>query len=869
MKEYQFDNNIRKTLESLAVPFVIYQYVDDRVVALLASDGFCNLIHMTREEAVELMNTDMYKGTHPEDRQRVSNLSNTFARDGGAYDVVYRVWSVFHEEYRIIHAQGRQFEASDGTPLSIIQYMDESVHADQARVSTFNFHEASPRDLETEYSELLIHELRVREDYYDHLTGLPNIGYFLKLAETSRVIIKERGGTTAILAFDFTGMKQFNGIYGLEEGDRLMRSFADVLRRHFGNEDCARFGEDHFAVCTEADNIENTLNTIFEEMKSANGGRNLPVRAGIYLDTFDRADISVCCDRAKIACDQDRTAFESKFVYYDQKMMYEDLSRTYVLNNFERALKKKWIKVFYQPIIRAATGKICNEEALARWIDPERGVIKPNEFVPILEEAKAIYKLDLYMVERILEDLKLKKEAGVPLVPVTINLSRYDFQYCDIVSEIDLRVREAGIDPSLLIIELTESVTGHDQDYIRLQMRRLHRAGFKVWMDDFGSGYSSLNNLQDFDFDLIKLDMQFMTGFDRGRKNTVILTKVIEMAMELGMDTLVEGVENEDQYRFLKKVGCDKLQGYQFGKAAPLGAIIEMDRVRYGLEYESAGETDYLDKISMVSLEEPFYRESGGVGRFYEGTGVAILEGTEYGKIRLLRCNSIYYNMITRIYNIDLRDGTMRIKGDAGNAVTKSISATIERSVGSGKWETTGNLPVGPGIFINVNVRRYGRNPVTEVPSMLLVMSSVRPEKNAPEGGSQGGPAPKQFRLKEVSGDGASDYYRDLPVAYLVARLVRDETGAPVDLEILFANERFSRLAGITNSTLIGAMYSDLVNVYEGNWLSRADEVLSTGLIITDTRFTRSSRRPLSYTIRPSSVPDCCSFTFYPELTEV
>lgn len=863
MKEYHFEDKNRIILESLNVPFAIYQYIDNRVVTLLVSDGFCSLLHLSREEVCLLMNSDMFRGTHPDDRQRVSNQANSFARDGGVYDVVYRVWSVFHDEYRIIHAQGRRFVTRDGTALSVVQYMDESIHSDLARIRSGDLYSNLPPELESEFGEIRLRDLRVKENYYDHLTGLPNIGYFLKLAESLRSMIKERGGVPAIVAFDLTGMKQFNGKYGLEEGDKLMMAFADLLRHYFGNEDCARFGEDHFAVCTDSRDIEGVIGSIFEDMKHVNGGKSLPVRAGIYLDTFGQVEISVCCDRAKIACDVDRTALRSRFIYYDQKMMLEDINRTYVLNNFNRALKEKWIRAFYQPIVRGFSGKICNEEALARWIDPERGVIMPGEFIPVLEDAKVIYKLDLYMADRILEDFARKKEAGIPLVPVSLNLSRYDFQYCDIVSEIDVRVRQAGLDPSLLIIELTESVTGQDRDYIRKQMRRLHRAGFKIWMDDFGSGYSSLNVLQDFDFDLIKMDMKFMSGFDKSRKNSVILTKIIEMAMELGVDTLVEGVETPEQYRFLKTVGCDKLQGYQFAKATSVSRIIEFNWGKFGLDYESAEEASYSEKIGRASLDEPLSRVSYGLGRYYEGTGVAILECGGFGHIRLLRCNSIYHSMITRIYDIDLYDGTMRIKVDNDNAITRGIGSAIAKCVHLDEWVSTGNISIEKAhLVVNVNVRRIEKNPVNDAYSVILVMSAARFDGNERAEGEASKGAPEVFKLVDSEYPDRPDFYKDLPVAYAVAQLIRDEDGQPVDLKILFVNEQFCKMAGISRNTLEGSFYSSVMNKHEVNWPALAHEVLSAGRSMTDIRYKRMDDRSLSFTISPSSIPDCCAFTF-------
>ena len=258
----------------------------------------------------------------------------------------------------------------------------------------------------------------------------------------------------------------------------------------------------------------------------------------------------------------------------------------YIISHLDQALEERWIKVYYQPITGAKSGKICDAECLSRWDDPEIGFMSPAYFIPILETARLIYKLDIYVLERILEKIKAQMAEGLPIVPHSINLSRSDFESCDIVEEIRRRVDDAGIARDRITIEITESMVGSDFDFMKAQTERFRELGFKVWMDDFGSGYSALDVLQDIRFDLLKFDMRFMQRFEEGDESRIILTELIHMAGKLGIDTLCEGVETEEQAEFLREAGCGRLQGYYFSKPVPYEVIIERFRNGTDIGYE-------------------------------------------------------------------------------------------------------------------------------------------------------------------------------------------------------------------------------------------------------------------------------------------
>ena len=500
MKPYRFSNDEFAALEELRVPLAVYQYLDRRVVVRVLSAGFCDLFGFsTREEAYAVMSGDMYSTCHPEDAARVANAAYRFATEDVRFEVVYRIRTRDGSGFRLIHAVGEHAFKPGGERLAYVWYTDEGGYSGE--------NDPQAEALKASFRSALHVESLVRTSYVDELTGLPNMSYFLELVEDGRKALRKDGQVPALLFFDLSGMKHFNRKYGFAEGDRLLRELAKLLVRYFKSDNCSRFGQDHFAVLTKAEGLPELLERLLSDCASINEGNNLPVHVGVYEEGPEEpVAASIACDRAKYACDSLHGSYVSACARYSEEMLTEMEKRQYILDNLDRALAEKRIRVFYQPIIRSANGRVCDEEALARWDDPVAGFLSPADFIPVLEDAKLIYRLDLYMVDCVLEKMKTQQAEGLYLVPISVNLSRSDFDACDIVEEIRRRVDGAGIAREKFTVEITESIVGRDFEFMKTQIERFQALGFKVWMDDFGSGYSSLDVLQSIRFDLLKLD---------------------------------------------------------------------------------------------------------------------------------------------------------------------------------------------------------------------------------------------------------------------------------------------------------------------------------------------------------------------------
>ena len=651
MEKYQFSDRDREILEGLKLAFAVYQFIDKRVVTLILSDGFCELFGYTdRNQAYYDMDHDMYKATHPDDTARIANAAVCFATgEEETYDVVYRTRTKKDNNYQIIHAFGKHVYTKSGVRLAQVWYNDEGLYSDD--------YDVNKRVLNKMLNNALHEESLVKQSRYDYLTGLPSMSYFFELAEESKEEFEKNGVKAVLLFFDFNGMKFFNARYGFSEGDKLLREFGWLLSETFNNEKCCHIGGDHFAVYTEEEGIEEILYRLFEDCRKLNNGNTLPLRVGIYPNSLENVSVSVACDRAKFACDALRHTFESGFNYFNKSLRDSAELRQYIVTNIDRAIQEKWIHVYYQPIVRAVNGRVCDEEALARWIDPEKGFLSPAYFIPFLEDAGKIYKLDLYMVDQVLEKMKFQQKAGFDIVPNSINFSRSDFDSCDIVEEVRKRVDAAGISHDKITIEVTESAVGSNFDFMKEQITRFQQLGFPVWMDDFGSGYSSLDVLSSIHFDLLKFDMIFMRKFSEGDSRKILLTELMRMATSLGLDTVCEGVETEEQVRFLQEIGCSKLQGFYFDKPIPLETILERFRTGTQIGYENPDETPYYDTMGRINLYDlsALANDDNTLQKFFNTIPMSIIE-VENDSFRYVLSNSSYRSVMKRYFDVELSE---------------------------------------------------------------------------------------------------------------------------------------------------------------------------------------------------------------------
>lgn len=485
--------------------------------------------------------------------------------------------------------------------------------------------------------------------YCDDLTGLPNMTAFRVIAQPAMEKIRASGQTSVLVYFDVRDMKAINEKYGFEKGDIILSSMAYTLKEVFTGDPVSRQAEDHFVVLTNKRSIEQRLETIHEKMLNNPLGIPIQICAGIYVDNGQNLDIDAACDRARLACKTLKGDYNRKYKIFDSNMFEEYHKKRYILTHFDEALEKNYIKVYYQPIVRCLTGNICDIEALCRWEKPDRGVVQPSQFISVLEEHRLIHRLDFYMIRKICEDLDMLRSKNFPVVPVSVNLSRINFEMCDVAEEVIKIVDSYRIPHKLLTIEITESAFIHNSHFLNSQINRFREAGFDVWMDDFGSEYSSLNTLQEFTFDLIKLDMKFMDHFTSNSKNSFILSYVVEMVSKLGLHTLAEGVDSKEQLRFLRDIGCEKVQGYLFSRPMPCEYFMEKYQQNIGLGYDDVSMSSYYDRIAAIRLDNSVLTDYHiKINDSVLNVPVSIMEYRS-GKFRILKMNPAYKKFLQMI----------------------------------------------------------------------------------------------------------------------------------------------------------------------------------------------------------------------------
>ncbi|MCR5185245.1 MAG: GGDEF domain-containing phosphodiesterase [Bacilli bacterium] len=400
----------------------------------------------------------------------------------------------------------------------------------------------------------------------DTLTNLYSFEYFVtlitKMADESFVKLDK----WIYLFLDITSFKIFNDQKGFAEGNAFLKAVGDILIREFPETLISRQSDDHFVLFTANENIESRLERVNSLIEQLDLDIKPRIKVGGYIYRDPNEDPHQSLEKARYACAVIKRDVNHRFMLYDQEMHDNYRLVQYIVRHIDEAVENGYIKAYYQPVVWSKDKTLCGAEALARWIDPKYGFLSPAKFVPALEKAQLIYKLDIAVLRIVCRDLRYNLDHKLPVIPVSINFSRLDFVLLDIVKEIDDTVQEFNIPKDLLHVEITESALMDDRDILKTAIDNLHEKGYAVWLDDFGSGYSSFNVLKDFEFDVLKLDMEFLKNYNGSKKTKSLIESVVKMADSIGMKTLSEGVETSEEADFLKSIQCGRLQGYLFGK---------------------------------------------------------------------------------------------------------------------------------------------------------------------------------------------------------------------------------------------------------------------------------------------------------------
>lgn len=413
----------------------------------------------------------------------------------------------------------------------------------------------------------------------DVLTGGYNRRGFIRITERLLNEVPDRT-KYAVLFFYVKNFKAVNELFGVESGDVVLQNiFRTLTHSKLSPVITARVESDHFVCLVENKNLDFEELTSVCDNKFVKDGKcmNLIIRCGIFYVEEKPMKISGIIDRAKLAKRYITDEYVQPYMVYDHSMQVAYIDKAKLAGELQEGIAKEQFKVYYQPVIDTKTGKIASAEALIRWIHPDKGFISPALFIPALEENGHISELDFYVLKKVWQFINDRCENNKFVVPISVNLSWMDF-YDEIMMEKILkemdRFRENGRE-HMARFEITETSYAAIRENRSGILESLRIKNAKILLDDFGSGFSSFGMLQDYDFDILKIDMSFIRKIGENPKTKSIVHSIIGMAHEIGIKTVAEGVETEEQVSFLRQSGCDYIQGYYYSKPLPEEEFVE------------------------------------------------------------------------------------------------------------------------------------------------------------------------------------------------------------------------------------------------------------------------------------------------------
>lgn len=481
---------------------------------------------------------------------------------------------------------------------------------------------------------------------YDELTGLYNMKGFSKYVELA-ANQDEAGvsaGKYAVICFDVIRFKAINDIFGVAEGNKLLQYIAQVIKETLKSGDFAcRSISDHFVIFTHTEG--NELEDMIEQMLEKIEGYELPFvincNVGIYITNGERLSVDAMIDRAILAQSVIKGSYMEKYSYYTEALRNDMLGEQEIIAMVETAIAQEQFVAFYQPQYNHSNGMLIGAEALVRWNHPEKGLISPGVFIPICEKNGFITRLDLYVFEQTCKFIRKCMDKGIPVVPISSNFSRNDIFQPNYVEKLEEIRKKYEVPAKYLRVEITESTVVGGIKQVNKIIEQLHECGYLVEMDDFGSGYSSLNVLKDIFFDIIKLDMMFLREETESNRGGIIVSAVMRMAKWLGMPVIAEGVETVKQADFLRSIGCESIQGYLYSKPLPEDQYEE--KLRNSTVGENVQQMRLIDTINACDFWNPKSQETLIFSNFVGGA--AIFDYHD-GKIEILRVNQKYLQEI-------------------------------------------------------------------------------------------------------------------------------------------------------------------------------------------------------------------------------
>jgi diguanylate cyclase (GGDEF)-like protein len=549
---------------------------------------------------------------------------------------------------------------------------------------------------------------------HDQLTNLYNRTTFF--IETRRLLDDNPDTRFALIRFDIDRFQTYNAFWGEEEGDRLLIYIANSLRKiaeilkpcTYG-----RINADAFCICVpfDAAKLGPQVEQACAKLEAFNPEYRIEPSFGIYVIEDPHEKIQTMYEFAMLAARQCKGSCLRHVCYYEHKLGVKTMEEQRIVNEMQAALDSGQFEVYLQPKYNLQTEQPYGAEALIRWRHPERGLLSPGLFIPVFERNGFVGKVDAYMWEEVCRLLRGWRDAGQNPGPISVNVSRVNMYNPNLVEVLTGLVRKYDIPSNLLHLELTESAYMENPEIMSNTVRALQQAGFKILMDDFGSGYSSLNTLKEIPVDVLKIDMKFLSGNADAARGRCILASVIRMAGWLSTPVIMEGVETVQQKDLLKSIGCGYVQGFYFARPMP---VREYESLIFGVPQmptQAVGE-------NLQEIAEILWSPSPEVDFLFESLEqpAAVYEW-ESGHVHALRVNDSFLSLFGYGVGIDsTRQGSFGafLSPEDLQGLLRAFEEAAESRSG-GVFHFTQRLEDGTCRNLRVSLKYWGKNEAAKI----------------------------------------------------------------------------------------------------------------------------------------------------------
>ena len=431
--------------------------------------------------------------------------------------------------------------------------------------------------------ELAEDSIIIHETERDELTGLFHKEFFFQYGK--RLDELNNNMPMDAVVVDINRFHVVNELYGRSYGNMILKKIGESLHElvsETGGLACRRDNDQFCVYLPHSDELKNKLPQYIAEIDKRINDSNISLRYGVYSDDGSEKCMEHRFDYARLACQKLRNSYVSCFDLYNDEQHSKELYSERLINDMDKALSERQFRVFYQPkySITGSQPRLSSAEALIRWFHPEFGMVSPGQFISLFEENGLIQKLDRFVWNEAAAQIRQWKDCYGIDIPVSVNVSRVDVFNSRLTHILEEITKRNGLENKNLLLEITESAYTDNSQQIIETVKSLRKRGFRIEMDDFGSGYSSLNMLTALPIDALKLDMKFIRGICENEKNERLVGIMIDIARLLDVPVIAEGVETGEQMELLKKLGCDIIQGYYFSKPLPpeeFGILIEKE----------------------------------------------------------------------------------------------------------------------------------------------------------------------------------------------------------------------------------------------------------------------------------------------------